>query len=367
MRCAPRPSEVCDRRLLWRFGISGDRPIVLVSAGVAAGLRPAALAGAGAAPLVLGRRRLRPGRRQRRAGVVPDGAAPGRSARCARRTSPPATPSPAPPRPASSSLRAERPAAPTSSRPCAPWRGCASTPTAGRSRTTCRSWSRSTTAPSRTGRRSRPRRCRPTWAPRSCRARRRASSRQTSGEFRFDVSALIAAGAALDQRARQSRLRRADHRGRRRLQLGPEQPPEQLTPWSNDPVGDPPGEWFLLQDTRTMQAWSVAPVGRRRQPAPSTGSRTARATASSATAAASSTSAPPGASTPTRRSSRCGCASSTAATGRCNLRVVGIAEWIIGANRADRGTTLTSAASQRAAPAEGDGAAAPRRAATSGA
>ena len=26
--------EVCDRRLLWRFGISGDRPIVLVSAGV---------------------------------------------------------------------------------------------------------------------------------------------------------------------------------------------------------------------------------------------------------------------------------------------------------------------------------------------
>jgi len=27
-------NEVCDRRLLWRFGISGDRPIVLVSAGV---------------------------------------------------------------------------------------------------------------------------------------------------------------------------------------------------------------------------------------------------------------------------------------------------------------------------------------------
>ncbi len=30
--------ETCDRRLLWRFGISGDRPIVLVSAGVAQGL-----------------------------------------------------------------------------------------------------------------------------------------------------------------------------------------------------------------------------------------------------------------------------------------------------------------------------------------
>ncbi len=36
-----KPSEcqdVCDRRLLWRFGISGDRPIVLVSAGIAQGL-----------------------------------------------------------------------------------------------------------------------------------------------------------------------------------------------------------------------------------------------------------------------------------------------------------------------------------------
>ncbi|HWK84003.1 MAG TPA: glucoamylase family protein, partial [Caldimonas sp.] len=30
-------AEICDRRLLWRFGISGDRPIVLVSAGVAQG------------------------------------------------------------------------------------------------------------------------------------------------------------------------------------------------------------------------------------------------------------------------------------------------------------------------------------------
>ena len=27
------PAEVCDRRLLWRFGISGDRPVLLVSAG----------------------------------------------------------------------------------------------------------------------------------------------------------------------------------------------------------------------------------------------------------------------------------------------------------------------------------------------
>ena len=82
---------------------------------------------------------------------------------------------------------------------------------------------------------------------------------QTSGEFRFDVSALVRParpwinvlanpgfGAQISEAgggyswALNSRL-------------------NMLTPWSNDPVADPPGEWFLLQDTRTMQAWSVAP------------------------------------------------------------------------------------------------------------
>lgn len=33
-RAQPRPPDACDRKLLWRFGISGDRPIVLVSAGL---------------------------------------------------------------------------------------------------------------------------------------------------------------------------------------------------------------------------------------------------------------------------------------------------------------------------------------------
>ncbi|HEY4066000.1 MAG TPA: glucoamylase family protein, partial [Burkholderiaceae bacterium] len=33
----------------------------------------------------------------------------------------------------------------------------------------------------------------------------------------------------------------------------------QLTPWSNDPVADPPGEWFLLQDLKTRELWSVVP------------------------------------------------------------------------------------------------------------
>ena len=33
----------------------------------------------------------------------------------------------------------------------------------------------------------------------------------------------------------------------------------QLTAWSNDPVADPPGEWFLLQDRRSRDIWSVTP------------------------------------------------------------------------------------------------------------
>jgi cyclic beta-1,2-glucan synthetase len=33
----------------------------------------------------------------------------------------------------------------------------------------------------------------------------------------------------------------------------------QLTPWSNDPVADPAGEWWLLQDARTREVWSIMP------------------------------------------------------------------------------------------------------------
>jgi cyclic beta-1,2-glucan synthetase len=33
----------------------------------------------------------------------------------------------------------------------------------------------------------------------------------------------------------------------------------QLTAWSNDPVADPPSEWLLLQDLKTLQLWNLAP------------------------------------------------------------------------------------------------------------
>jgi cyclic beta-1,2-glucan synthetase len=33
----------------------------------------------------------------------------------------------------------------------------------------------------------------------------------------------------------------------------------QLTAWANDPVADPPSEWFLLQDRRSREVWSLVP------------------------------------------------------------------------------------------------------------
>ena len=34
----------------------------------------------------------------------------------------------------------------------------------------------------------------------------------------------------------------------------------QLTPWSNDPVADPPAEWLLLQDLRSRETWGLQPT-----------------------------------------------------------------------------------------------------------
>jgi cyclic beta-1,2-glucan synthetase len=176
----------------------------------------------------------------------------------------------------------------------------------------------------------------------------------TSGEFRFDVSALVRPtrpwinvlanpgfGAQISEAgggyswALNSRL-------------------NMLTPWSNDPVADPPGEWFLLQDTRTMQAWSVAPsaAGDNRaeyRVAHGQGPQHDRPSQRRARRERDLV----------RRSRLAVKQVRLRLINRghrtINLRIVGIVEWILGANRADRGTTLTSAASQRAAPVEGGG------------
>ena len=138
----------------------------------------------------------------------------------------------------------------------------------------------------------------------------------------------------------------------------------QLTPWSNDAIADPPGEWFLLQDLKTRELWSTAP---------------------SAWGCASATyrvAHGQGYSVATHRRgdlevSTAWCVDAQTAVKQVRLRLVnrgqrtqrlraiGIAEWVMGAQRGDRATTDTASFTQRlpaAAPREAaSSAAAPRR------
>ncbi len=174
-----------------------------------------------------------------------------------------------------------------------------------------------------------------------------------SGEFRFDVNALMRParpwvnvmanpgfGAQLSEAgggyswALNSRL-------------------NQLTPWSNDPVADPAGESFLLQDMKTLQMWNVAP------------SAAGEARADYRVAHGQ------GYSVISHRrdalevgASWCVDAESAVKQVRIRLvnrghrtlqlRLVGLVEWVMGAQRSDRGSTHTFQATFSAAPA-GDG------------
>ncbi len=175
-----------------------------------------------------------------------------------------------------------------------------------------------------------------------------------SGEFRFDVSARLrpvrpwinvlanpAFGAQISEAgggytwALNSRL-------------------NQLTAWSNDPVADPPSEWFLLQDLKTLQVWSVAPS------AWGDGQVTYRVSHGQGYSVISH-----------RRGdvdvTASWCVDTKTSVKQMRLRVVnrghrtlrlrviGIAEWMMGANRSDRGTVHTALYRQRL-PASADGA-----------
>jgi cyclic beta-1,2-glucan synthetase len=185
---------------------------------------------------------------------------------------------------------------------------------------------------------------------------------QTSGEFRFDVSALIRpARPWVNVLANPDFGTQISEAGggyswalNSRLNM--------LTPWSNDPVSDPPGEWLLLQDTRTLQAWSVAPG------------------AAGAAEVEYRVSHGQGYSVISHRRgsldvSVAWCVDAESAVKQVRvrlvnrghktlqLRVIGFAEWILGANRADRGSTHTRMASHRAAPGGDTGNARPGEAA----
>ena len=115
----------------------------------------------------------------------------------------------------------------------------------------------------------------------------------------------------------------------------------QLTAWSNDPLTDPPSEWFLLQDRRTRETWSVAPSA--------WGDAHAVYRVSHGT----------GHSVIGHRHgdlevSAAWCVDAQASvkqvrlrllnhgTRTLELRVIGIAEWMMGAERRDRATAYTS-------------------------
>ena len=222
---APEAGDVCDRRLLWRFGISGDLPIVLVSAGVAQGLgllRSLAQAlrlwswGGVACDLVVVNHEpasyLMPLSRAiaslKEAHAAAIAAQPG-SAETALSPAPVERPARRrdldPARARARSLQRRRPPA----RP----------PRAGAGRA-----ARALVpgAAGHVGRRARQRHGDGRGRGRSAARRLRAGRRRVP----LRRQRAVAAGAALGQRPRQPGLRRADQRGRRRLQLGAEQPPQ---------------------------------------------------------------------------------------------------------------------------------------------
>ena len=137
----------------------------------------------------------------------------------------------------------------------------------------------------------------------------------------------------------------------------------QLTPWSNDPVGDPPGEWFLLQEMKSRSLWSVSPSA---WADPSATYRVAHGQGYSVVSH--------------RRGeldvSAVWCVDTTTAVKQVRLRLVnrghrtqrlraiGIAEWVMGAGRGDRASTDTHSFTQRlpdAAQADAGGSGAGRK------
>jgi len=127
----------------------------------------------------------------------------------------------------------------------------------------------------------------------------------------------------------------------------------QLTAWSNDPVADPPSEWFLLQDRKTRQAWSLAPsawgdpqalyrvvhgqgfsrISHRRGPVDVTVTWCVDADSAVKQVQVQLVNRGPR---------------------TLQLRLIGLAEWMMGATRADRATVSTALHRQRLPDADGD-------------
>ena len=172
---------------------------------------------------------------------------------------------------------------------------------------------------------------------------------QSSGEFRFDASASMRPakpwvnvlanphfGAQISEAgggytwAVNSRL-------------------NQLTAWSNDAVADPPSEWFLLQDRKSMQVWSVTPsawggTGLTYRVAHGQGYSVINHRRGDLDVT-TSWCVDPHTSVKQVRIRLVNRGHKT-----LHLRMVGVAEWMMGANRADRATVRTVHHNQRLTP-----------------
>ncbi len=120
----------------------------------------------------------------------------------------------------------------------------------------------------------------------------------------------------------------------------------QLTAWSNDPVADPPSEWFLLQDLRTREVWSVTPSAwgdaqavyrvSHGQGHSVIGHRRGELEVTASWCVDAQTAVKQVRLRLVNRGHRV-----------LHLRVIGIVEWMMGAQRSDRATTHTAMFRQR--------------------
>ena len=122
-----------------------------------------------------------------------------------------------------------------------------------------------------------------------------------------------------------------------------------LTPWSNDPVADPAGEWFLLQDLRSREVWSLtggagsAPVTVTHGPGWTTFQHRHEELEIDATWCVD----------PQLASKQLRVKLTQQGTRTRRLRVIGVCEWLMGERRADRTSVHTA---YEAVPAAGSAA-----------
>jgi cyclic beta-1,2-glucan synthetase len=120
----------------------------------------------------------------------------------------------------------------------------------------------------------------------------------------------------------------------------------QLTAWSNDPVGDPASEWFLLQNTKTSEVWRLSPsagVGEgitfqvsHGQGSSAISHRRGELEVSLSWCVDTKTSVKQIHVTLLNHGHK-----------TQHLRLIGMVEWLMGANRSDRGTVRTASFHQR--------------------